>query len=191
MEEKVYKLCLVGDSGVGKSSILKRYIHNTFSQYTDSTIGAQYFSKSLDYNDTKIKLQLWDTAGQERYRALVSMYYRNCNAVILVADATNLNSLNNIFYWVNELNASTENTPIFLVLNKIDTIHLNGDILKDILTRYEKYNITQVSAKTNTNINELFEKIIEKIYDKPPYLNYKPTNKITLHKKDQTQGRCC
>ena len=190
MEEKVYKLCLVGDSGVGKSSILKRYIHNTFSQYTDSTIGAQYFSKSLDYKDTKVKLQLWDTAGQERYRALVSMYYRNCNAVILVADVTNIISLNNIFYWVNELNASTENTDIFLVLNKIDEIHSNQEIFEEIIKRYEKYNITLVSAKTNTNINELFEKIIDKIYDKP-YLNYKPTNKITLYQKDQPQGRCC
>ena len=189
MEEKVYKLCLIGDSGVGKSSILKRYIYNTFSQYTDSTIGAQFFSKLLDYENIKIKLQLWDTAGQERYRSLVSMYYRNCNAVLLVADVTNIKSLDNIFFWINELNANIKDTPIFLILNKIDEKHSNQEKISEIIDRYKLYNITLVSAKTNTNINELFNNIIDKIYDKP-YLSYKKSNTIQLYEK-KNKNICC
>lgn len=164
MEQIVYKICLIGDTGVGKSSILKRYIENRFDPYSDSTIGAQFLCKHIIHKNTHIKLELWDTAGQERYRSIVSLYYRNCNAVLLVVDITNAKSMESIFYWTNELHRNIQDTPIFLVFNKMDMRQTEADE-NDIHSTYGEYNVTNVSAKTNYNINELFEKVIETIHD--------------------------
>lgn len=165
MEQIIYKICLLGDTGVGKTSILKRYIENKFDSYSEITIGAQFMCKHLLHKNRHIKLELWDTAGQERYRSIVSLYYRNCNAVLLVVDITNEKSIENLFYWTNELRQNIQDTPLFLVFNKMDMSQNQQGHHNDIHSTYGEYNVTNVSAKTNYNINELFEKVIETIHD--------------------------
>ena len=188
MEQKIFKVCLLGDTNVGKTSILERYVFNTFNPHTDTTIGAQFLSKMIEYNNTIVKLQLWDTAGQERYRALVSMYYRNCDAIVLVVDITNTKSIENIVFWMNELNYNTENTPVFLVMNKIDLLHSNEYQVESCIERFKNYTIIKVSAKQNVNIEELFNMVIKKIMNDS---QFEPNNTIQVNQKTSLSSWYC
>src|SRR5437870_2332915 len=95
----VFKIILIGDSGVGKSSILYRLSDDKFSDVT-STIGVDYKTKIMNIDNKNIKLMIWDTAGQERFRAITSSYYRNVHGAILVYDITNRESFNNLHKWI-------------------------------------------------------------------------------------------
>ena len=97
------KLVLLGDTGVGKSSIVLRFVANNFKLDEDATIGASYMSKMLHIDDKTIKFNIWDTAGQERYQSLAKMYYRDANAAILVYDITKKQSFEGLKRWYNEL----------------------------------------------------------------------------------------
>lgn len=90
------KVCILGDSGVGKSSLVQRFVHNTFSIANESTIGASFMTKTLIVNQKTVKLNIWDTAGQEKYRALAPMYYRGAAACVIVYDVTSAASFRSV-----------------------------------------------------------------------------------------------
>lgn len=113
-----FKILLVGDTGVGKSSLLVRYCDNKFDENQVSTIGVDFKVKTLDMNGRRIQLAIWDTAGQERYRTLTSSYYRGAHGVILVYDATNRQSFSNLKYWLGEIQSqSTYSSAVRLLLS--------------------------------------------------------------------------
>ncbi|XP_061381392.1 uncharacterized protein LOC116776318 [Danaus plexippus] len=115
------KIVVLGSQGVGKTSLVVRYIGKMFSKHISPTIGASFFTCNINLEDSRIKLQVWDTAGQERFRSMAPMYYRNANAALLVYDITSANSFASIKSWVKELQSNVGD-PIVLSLvgNKSD-----------------------------------------------------------------------
>lgn len=122
-----FKLVLLGDSSVGKSSIVHRFVKDSFDELRESTIGAAFLSQTIKIKaeeqeeDVVIKFEIWDTAGQERYKSLAPMYYRNANAALVVYDLTQKDSLVKARSWVEELKnkVGDEDLVIFLVGNKL------------------------------------------------------------------------
>merc|ERR1711985_223339 len=98
-----FKLVLLGDSAVGKSSLVLRFVRGQFFEYQESTIGAAFLTQTVALNDTTVKFEIWDTAGQERYHSLAPMYYRGAAAAIIVYDITSTDSFNRAKNWVREL----------------------------------------------------------------------------------------
>ena len=94
---KSIKLVMIGDTSVGKSSIISRYINNKFEDFQTSTIGASFFHREISGYDFKLSLEIWDTAGQKRYKSLLPLYYRSSNVILMVYDCSNYQSLYNIY----------------------------------------------------------------------------------------------
>lgn len=180
-----FKLVLLGDSSVGKSSIVHRFVKDTFDELRESTIGAAFMSQSIivkdseTHDDITIKFEIWDTAGQERYKSLAPMYYRNANAAIVVYDITQSDSLDKAKLWVDELKnkVGDDQLVIYLVGNKLDlcngeTKDSEGEIIERKVERLlaEQYAddknlyFNEVSAKTGENIKEIFQTTGERLY---------------------------
>lgn len=119
----LFKIIIIGDSGVGKTNILSRYIKNSFSFDTRSTVGVEFGAKKIEVNGIKVKSQIWDTAGQERYRSITNTYYKGAKGALVVYDVSKRDSFENINKWVNELRMNGEKDVIIvLVGNKNDLI---------------------------------------------------------------------
>ena len=176
-----YKIVLVGDSCVGKSSIVNKFVYNSFQKYQETTIGASFAAKNILIDDQKSRIQIWDTAGQERYKSLVPMYYKNASAALIVYDLTEKKTFDNAMIWFEEITKNTEKCLIALVGNKYD---LENQIDKKEIEEYvNKNNILhiEVSAKNGLNIENLFTKIVKKI--KKDNINDIDLNKINLNNK--------
>jgi small GTP-binding protein len=123
MNSKVshFKLVLLGDTAVGKSCIVTRFVRNEFFEFQEPTIGAAFLTQTIALDDATVKFEIWDTAGQERYRSLASMYYRGAAAALVVYDITNKDSFDSAKSWVKELQKRGEpNVVIALAGNKVD-----------------------------------------------------------------------
>jgi len=115
------KVVLLGDTGVGKSSLVLRFVTNNFKPYSESTIGASFMSKMMMVNNVPMKFQIWDTAGQEKYHSLAPMYYRGAGAAIIVYDITRESSFKTLKEWINELRTQgPEDIVIAIAGNKKD-----------------------------------------------------------------------
>ena len=116
-----YKIVLLGDSGVGKSNIINKFIKNQFNTDSKTTIGVEFAAKTLEVKGKIIKTQIWDTAGQERYRSMASAYYRGATGALLVYDITRSNSFENLEKWTKQLkNYANEDIICLLIGNKSD-----------------------------------------------------------------------
>ena len=159
---------LVGDSNVGKTSIINKFISGTFDPKAKCTINVEFNTKNLKIdNNLYADLKIYDTAGQEKYRALTKSYYRNADGIILVFDLTNESSFNKLNKWINDINESTKNIEIILVGNKADLI--NRKISKtpaENFAKEKKYKSIETSAKEGTNILLLFEELASSISKK-------------------------
>uniref|UniRef100_U5EU60 Putative rabx1 n=1 Tax=Corethrella appendiculata TaxID=1370023 RepID=U5EU60_9DIPT len=115
------KIVILGSQGVGKTSLVVRYISNVYTNEVPPTIGASFFTGKVNIDDFKVKMQIWDTAGQERFKAMAPLYYRNANAALLVFDISQYNSFNDIKTWVHELQRNVQEPMVLsLVGNKLD-----------------------------------------------------------------------
>eukprot|EP00163_Fabomonas_tropica_P033403 TRINITY_DN875_c0_g1_i1.p1 TRINITY_DN875_c0_g1~~TRINITY_DN875_c0_g1_i1.p1 ORF type:complete len:214 (-),score=60.73 TRINITY_DN875_c0_g1_i1:416-1057(-) len=154
-----FKLVLLGDSAVGKSSLVLRFVRGQFFEYQESTIGAAFLTQTVSLNDTTVKFEIWDTAGQERYHSLAPMYYRGAAAAVVAYDITNRDSFNRAKAWVKELQRQgNPNIVIALAGNKAD-LDAKRKVDADEATAYAEENgifFMETSAKTATNVNELF-----------------------------------
>ena len=203
--DHLYKILIIGDSGVGKSSIIVRYTEDTFSENMFSTIGVDFKIKTIDHNKKKIKLQIWDTAGQERFRTVTASYYRGAHAVIIVFDLTSMDSFLNVKHWIEEINNSTceshKNLHLILVGTKSDLISKIRVPRDNIKSLVNKFNIEYVetSAKSNTGITDIFVKICDLLVTNqiPTGNHNKLTNSILLnairipHHEKKTYGYGC
>ena len=170
------KYIIVGDSAVGKSNLLLRFIHDDFKIEYQSTIGVEFDAKNLNIKNKIFRLQIWDSAGQETYRSITRAYYKNCVCAILVYDISNRESFENISQWVNHC---IENSPkkVFMILvgNKCDLIESRQIPFEKGKEMAEKNNMMffETSAKTGENVERIFvdstkeinNKIIEGYYD--------------------------
>ncbi|ELT99690.1 hypothetical protein CAPTEDRAFT_6450 [Capitella teleta] len=158
------KLCLLGDSGVGKSSIVHRFVYDSFRPAMTSTIGAAFLTKTVIVDGTTYKYQIWDTAGQEKYRALAPMYYRGAAAAIIVYDITQESSFRATKSWITELQKhASPNIVLAIAGNKLDLDDLRDVQYSTALSYADKQGtvFVETSAKSAANIPALFMEISE------------------------------
>ena len=157
----------LGESSVGKSSIINRYVENNFDYNFVSTLGVDFRKKIININGENIRLKIWDTAGQEKFRAIQKQYYRNSDGILLVFDVTKFETFNVLEEWINSIKNQTSNDIIVvLVGNKID---LNNKVISDDeiknFANDNKFKYFLTSAATGKNINEVFDYIVKEIYN--------------------------
>ena len=163
----LFKVVLIGDSGVGKSNLLSRFTRNEFNLESKSTIGVEFATKSIVAEGKTIKAQIWDTAGQERYRAITSAYYRGAVGALLVYDVTKHGTFENADRWLKELRDHADaNIVIMLVGNKSDLKHLRAVSTEEGLAFSEKHNLAfiETSALEATGVDTAFQRMLTEIY---------------------------
>nr|XP_043624773.1 ras-related protein RABA1f-like [Erigeron canadensis] len=163
----LFKVVLIGDSGVGKTNLLSRFSKNEFSLESKSTIGVEFATRSINVDDKIIKAQIWDTAGQERYRAITSAYYRGAVGALIVYDITRNVTFENIERWLKELRDHTDqNIVIMLVGNKADLRHLRAVQTEDAKAFAEQENnfFMETSALESLNVENAFTEVLTQIY---------------------------
>jgi Ras-related protein Rab-6A len=199
------KVVILGDSSVGKSSILRRFKFNFFDTGHDSTVGCEFFAKEILLNSKKIKMLLWDTAGQEVFRSFTPNFLRGAKIILITYDITNEKSYKNIDSWIMDAK-KIKNSRIVIFGNKSDIINENNIILDKVTenlinTKHEDADIIyfkNVSAKTGENITELFNFIGEQIllkksipvYSESNYNNIDVINLENSNKRKLNDG-CC
>eukprot|EP01119_Soliformovum_irregulare_P011131 TRINITY_DN276_c0_g1_i1.p1 TRINITY_DN276_c0_g1~~TRINITY_DN276_c0_g1_i1.p1 ORF type:complete len:200 (-),score=32.67 TRINITY_DN276_c0_g1_i1:96-695(-) len=199
MANKVFqfKLVLLGESAVGKSSLVLRFVKGQFLEFQESTIGAAFLTQTVCLNDTTVKFEIWDTAGQERYHSLAPMYYRGAQAAIVVFDITNSDSFERAKNWVKELQRQgNPNIVIALAANKVDLAPSRKVTTEEAQSYSDENGILymETSAKTAANVNELFVAIAKKLPQSQPATTRPTSTKISVEnnedKKKKEKG-CC
>ncbi|KAJ8655089.1 hypothetical protein O0I10_009296 [Lichtheimia ornata] len=159
---KKYKLVFLGEQSVGKTSLITRFMYDTFDNTYQATIGIDFLSKTMYLDDRTIRLQLWDTAGQERFRSLIPSYIRDSSATVIVYDITNRNSFMNTTKWIDDVRAERgKDVIIILVGNKTDIGEKRQVSVEDGEKKAKEYNVMfiETSAKAGYNVKALFRKI--------------------------------
>ena len=194
------KVIVLGNSSVGKTSIILRFYKGMYYDENQPTIGASYVKKQVKVNNKTIELHLWDTAGQERFRSIIPMYMRGCSAVLFICSMDSPESVQELDVWKDILE---KNQPgirsIFVVLNKCD---LNDQSLYKEALEYSKKNdflFYQTSAKTGMGIEELFAKVAEEIVNSEDFnYTFKERTDVPIEKKttredpdEKNSSGCC
>ncbi|XP_015915552.1 ras-related protein Rab-35 [Parasteatoda tepidariorum] len=195
--DHLFKLLIIGDSGVGKSSLLLRFADNTFSGNYITTIGVDFKIRTLDLDGERVKLQIWDTAGQERFRTITSTYYRGTHGVIVVYDVTNGESFANVKRWIHEIEQNCDMVNRILVGNKNDDPERKIVVTEDAQRFAEQMNIKlfETSAKENINVEEMFNEITRMVLQSKKEHKEKQQQSgdgtIKLGKVAGKKRRCC
>uniref|UniRef100_A0A1B6DX90 Ras-related protein Rab-35 n=1 Tax=Clastoptera arizonana TaxID=38151 RepID=A0A1B6DX90_9HEMI len=163
--DHLFKLLIIGDSDVGKSSLLLRFADNTFSGNYITTIGVDFKIRTIDVEGERVKLQIWDTAGQERFRTITSTYYRGTHGVIVVYDVTSGESFANVRRWLSEINQNCEEVDMILVGNKNDCPESKVVLTEDSqrFAEQKQIQLFETSAKENINVEEMFMAITKQV----------------------------
>jgi Ras-related protein Rab-8A len=189
------KLLIVGDSGVGKSSFMVRYIKHTFDENYTATVGIDFMNKQQEINNVLYGIQIWDTAGQERFRTLTKNYYRGAMGIIIMYDVMDQGSFNSIDYWIQSIKTVIDHQVlVVLVGNKQDTKHRVISVT-DGKQLAEQNNIAhfECSSGTDTNVKEVFDYMIHTIiaHNKPAGLpKYLMIGNLDKTKQDPGT-KCC
>lgn len=161
-----FKLVLLGESAVGKSSLVLRFVKGQFHEFQESTIGAAFLTQTVVLDDVTVKFEIWDTAGQERYHSLAPMYYRGAQAAIVVYDITNQDTFGRAKTWVKELQRqASPNIVIALAGNKTDLANKRS-VEYEEAAQYAEENallFMETSAKTAMNVHDIFLAIANKL----------------------------
>lgn len=201
----LFKIVLIGDSGVGKSNLLSRFARNEFNLESKATIGVEFAQKTVKIDGKNVKAQIWDTAGQERYRAITSAYYRGAVGALLVYDVCKANTFENVEKWLKELKDHADSqTVVLLVGNKADLRHLRMIKAEEASAFSLKHQIgfLETSALEGTGVEKAFEYVLNQVYQltirnvigKRTILNAGPTKKLNLAEpegKSTTKDETC
>uniref|UniRef100_A0A674BS74 Ras-related protein Rab-35 n=1 Tax=Salmo trutta TaxID=8032 RepID=A0A674BS74_SALTR len=187
----LFKLLIIGDSNVGKSSLLLRFADNSFSGSYITTIGVDFKIRTVDIDGERVKLQIWDTAGQERFRTITSTYYRNTHGVIIVYDVTNPESFVNVKRWLNEITQNCDNVCKILVGNKNDDPSKKQVDSHDAMRFGESVGVRvfETSAKENINVEESWRPLLLQGIALPCVLMFMAFTHMVLRTKKQSQSR--
>ncbi|KAI2493518.1 Rab-like small GTPase [Fragilaria crotonensis] len=179
----IFKIVLLGDSGVGKSNLVFRFTKNEFNKDSKSTIGVEFATKTVQIEDNKlVKAQIWDTAGQERYRSIASSYYRGAVGALLVYDVTDRNSFNHVPMWLKEVEENAEkDCLIMLVGNKTDLNDQRTVFVRDGRSFARKNGLAfiETSALDATGVDTAFQRILQEIYKTQTKKQLKNVNRAT------------
>jgi len=193
--DHLFKLLIIGDSGVGKSSLLLRFADNTFSGSYITTIGVDFKIRTIEIGGQQIKLQVWDTAGQERFRTITSTYYRGTHGVIVVYDVQSVESFVNVKRWLHEIEQNCDNVSRILVGNKDDCPEKKAVETDDAKVFAQQTNVKlfETSAKDNKNVEEMFAEITRQVLEnKIESLQKEPAIRLTASgSKKKKKKDCC
>jgi Ras-related protein Rab-1A len=197
--DHLYKTVIIGNSGVGKSAILVRFVENQFSEHYLATIGVDFRFKTIQVDGKNVKFQIWDTAGQERFRTITSAYYRGSQGILLVFDLTDPLSFENICkFWMNEVETYAEKDAIFFLIGNKSDLNDQRQVPQDKIKEFcELKNLTymECSAKEGEKIKEIFVELARKLEEKLNLKNVKATPdkkgaSLVQPTKDK-QKKCC
>ncbi|XP_075928579.1 ras-related protein Rab-35 [Petromyzon marinus] len=197
--DHLFKLLIIGDSGVGKSSLLLRFSDNVFSGSHITTIGVDFKIRTMDVGGERVKLQIWDTAGQERFRTITSTYYRGTHGVIVVYDVTSAESFVNVQRWLQEITTNCEDVCRILVGNKDDDPNRKVVETQDARRFAEQMGVRlyETSAKDNIHVEDMFKAITDLV------LRAKKENQARMQQRaasdvvkigrssGRSRGKCC
>ena len=198
--EYLFKVILIGDSSVGKTNLLNRFVKNEFNSQSKPTVGVDFFSKTVTIDKKSVKAQIWDTAGQERFKAFSSAYYNGSHGAIIAYDVTNKESFENVKNWITELKTHLElsNLVVMLIGNKTDLENqrqVTEEQGRSLAEQLDFFFMETSAMKNSTNeVSKAFMVIIEEILNKNPQLKKKGGEKIDLGKKNEvkdTKKGCC
>lgn len=165
--DSIYKMVIVGDSGVGKTGLLSRYIKNEFDPQSKATVGIEFSNKQLDIDGQVVKVQIWDTAGQERFRSLTSSYYRGSQCALVVYDVTREETFEHVDKWVSDLRSfGGGKIVIMLIGNKSDLKEERTVSIEQGQNKANGLNILfiEASALNSENVANAFEQTIKKAH---------------------------
>ena len=190
------KVCIIGDTDVGKTSLSMRYCHGEFPENSTPTIGASFLQKRVLVDSAEINLQIWDTAGQERFRSMAPMYYRGAKAAVCVFDVTNEESFQRVMIWLRDLKAHADpNIVVCLAGNKCDKKEAFDLGKCDTLAKSIGASFVKTSARTGENVDALFDTLSKKICDVyRPKKNTKEEDVVKLGEatsNSKKKGGCC
>jgi small GTP-binding protein len=172
-----YKICVFGDSGVGKTTLINRYLTNKFYENIKSTLGAAIHIKLLDIEGGKVTLQVWDFGGEEKFKFLIPSYAQGSSGGVFVFDLTNYESMINIINWLPEFQKISKNIPILIVGSKLDLndqrVCVKEEAL-DLMKLHKLKNYIECSSKTGENVQIVFSLLLQEI------LNYKGYNNTKI-----------
>ncbi|CAH1785921.1 unnamed protein product [Owenia fusiformis] len=191
MENKfLIKLMFIGDSTVGKTSLIFRYVHGIFNEMYLATIGIDFKKRTIELQGKNLTIQLWDTGGQERFHSITQSYYRSAMGIFLVYDVTNPNSFCNVEKWMKNIEQSAkEDVVIFLLGNKADCIETRR-VIKDVgKAKAAELNLDflETSAKTDKNVKKAFEEMTKKVMAKIPEW---VEETVKLNEKESKESKC-
>ena len=167
-DEVTLKFIILGDSGVGKTNLLLRYVGESFSENYIATLGIDFKMKNIIYNDLKIALQIWDTAGQERFRSITKSFLKGTDGIIFMYDISKKDSFLNLKNWIAEIdNSKLPDVKFVICGNKID-LEENREVTEEMKKKLSKEfetDIIEISAKKGIKIEEPFDMLINKIFN--------------------------
>ena len=195
-----YKIILLGDTSVGKTSLIVRFCDSKFFEVSTSTIGVDTKTKYVRYNGQKIELEIWDTAGQERFKSLAKNCFQGADGIILMYDITNKKTFHNIKNWYNNIKDSIDINKVALIIvgNKIDLPE--KEVKKEITEKYCEENnleLIETSCKNNENVEETFKFLIEKMiqldddYKQQCKKRKSKVDENTLSSRKNNKKKCC
>jgi len=164
----LFKIVIIGDSGVGKSNIFNRFIKDEFNMDSKATIGVEFSAKNITINDKVIKAQVWDTAGQERFRALAKNYYRGAVGALVVYDITNYESFKNAEKWLREVKEHAEPHLVTLFIGNKCDLEENRAVKIEEGTEFSQkqgLGFVETSAKDNINIDTAFTRLVTEVFE--------------------------
>lgn len=185
-----YKVILLGDAGVGKTSLCRRYTENTFDFKMNPTIGSSHIRTRVNVDGRSVELMIWDTAGQEQFASLVPLYSRNTDVCLVVASVVNSDSCSHIMTWIKRINESGVYPSVVVAINKVDLVEDQPPSIDEIRKKYTEgidY-IFLTSARTGSGIEQLFQQVAAEAisHKKEPANNIQPINEEEKKSKD-----CC
>ena len=154
------KILVIGDSGIGKSCLIKKYSTNIFDEATSTTVGIDFSVKMFRFDDKLVKVLIWDTAGQEKFRTVATPTYRNTNGIMLVYDTTNIKTFENIKTWFDETKLYCDKVDMILVGNKTDLSAKITTEMGQLLAKDLGIPFIETSPKTGLNVQYCFDKLI-------------------------------
>ena len=190
----LFKVLLLGDTDVGKSSLILRYTEETFNSKLVNSIGVDFKMKKKEIDGKIIKVQIWDTAGHERFRSITYSYYRGANAIIIVFDITDKKSFLSITEWLKQIEKhAKENVFKFLVGNKSDLAEERKVTFEEAKEYADEHELPYIetSAKEGININELFESSIKSFLSNNKYIGGDKNIKLNNQSTTSENNKCC
>ena len=182
----MFKILLLGDSGVGKSSLLLRYTKNEFISDLRSTIGVEFALKYLTIDNFQLKVQIWDTAGMERYRSITNAYYKGAKGVIVVYDICRQKSFENVDKWIDDFKSKADDDAVIILIGNKSDLDEKREVSKEEAeskAQKNKFGFMETSAKDNNNVQKAFETLFHEIVK-----IYKNKNNIEFNDNKRIDG---